>query len=73
MIALQKIWYLVLLLYLYKSYVTTHEARHRKLWYIYDSHTLDIDFEQIDSSTIDSNVEFVHSQFSCILTSQVST
>ena len=28
---------------------------------------------QIDSSTIDGNVEFVHSQHSCILTSQVST
>ena len=28
---------------------------------------------QIDSSTIDGNVEFVHSQYSCILTSQVST
>ena len=27
---------------------------------------------QIDSSTIDVNVEFVHSQYSCILTSQVS-
>ena len=27
---------------------------------------------QIDSSTIDGNVEFVHSQYSCILTSQVS-
>ena len=26
---------------------------------------------QIDSSTIDGNVEFVHSQYSCILTSQV--
>ena len=25
------------------------------------------------SSTIDGNVEFVHSQYSCILTSQVST
>jgi len=25
-----------------------------------------------DSSTIDGNVEFVHSQYSCILTSQVS-
>jgi len=28
---------------------------------------------QIDSSTIDGNVEFVHSQYSCILTSQMST
>ena len=28
--------------------------------------------EQKDSSTIDGNVEFVHSQYSCILTSQVS-
>ena len=28
--------------------------------------------EQLDSSTIDGNVEFVHSQYSCILTSQVS-
>jgi len=28
---------------------------------------------QIDSSTIDGNVEFVHSQYSCILTSQDST
>ena len=28
---------------------------------------------QIDSSTIDGNVEFVHSQYSCIMTSQVST
>ena len=28
---------------------------------------------QIDSSTIDGNVKFVHSQYSCILTSQVST
>ena len=28
---------------------------------------------QIDSSTIDGNVEFVHSQYSSILTSQVST
>ena len=27
---------------------------------------------QIDSSTIDGNVEFAHSQYSCILTSQVS-
>jgi len=27
---------------------------------------------QIESSTIDGNVEFVHSQYSCILTSQVS-
>ena len=27
---------------------------------------------QIDSSTIDDNVEFVHSQYSCILSSQVS-
>ena len=27
---------------------------------------------QIDSSTIDGNAEFVHSQYSCILTSQVS-
>ena len=27
---------------------------------------------QIDSSTIDGNVEFVHSQYSCILTSQAS-
>ena len=27
---------------------------------------------QIDSSTIDGNLEFVHSQYSCILTSQVS-
>ena len=27
---------------------------------------------QIDSGTIDGNVEFVHSQYSCILTSQVS-
>ena len=27
---------------------------------------------QLDSSTIDGNVEFVHSQYSCILTSQVS-
>ena len=27
----------------------------------------------IDSSTIDGNVEFVHSQYSCILTSSVST
>ena len=26
----------------------------------------------VDSSTIDGNVEFVHSQYSCILTSQVS-
>ena len=25
--------------------------------------------EQIDSGTIDGNVEFVHSQYSCILTS----
>ena len=30
-------------------------------------------FNQIDSSTIDGNVEFVHSQCCCILTSQVST
>ena len=28
---------------------------------------------QIDSSTIDGNVELVHSQYSCILTSQVLT
>ena len=28
--------------------------------------------DQIDSSTIDGNEEFVHSQYSCILTSQVS-
>ena len=28
---------------------------------------------QTDSSTIDGNVEFVHSQYSCIITSQVST
>ena len=28
---------------------------------------------QIDFSTIDDSVEFVHSQYSCILTSQVST
>ena len=28
---------------------------------------------QIDSSTIDGNVEFAHSHYSCILTSQVST
>ena len=28
--------------------------------------------DQIDSSTIDGNVEFVHSQYSCILSSQVS-
>ena len=28
--------------------------------------------KQTDSSTIDGNVEFVHSQYSCILTSQVS-
>ena len=28
---------------------------------------------QIDSSTIEGNVEFVHSQYSCTLTSQVST
>ena len=27
---------------------------------------------QIDSSTVDGNVEFVQSQYSCILTSQVS-
>jgi len=27
---------------------------------------------QIDSSTIDGNVEFVHSQYSCNLSSQVS-
>ena len=27
---------------------------------------------QIDSSTIDGNVEWVHSQYSCILTSQLS-
>ena len=27
---------------------------------------------QIDSSTIDGNVECLHSQYSCILTSQVS-
>ena len=27
---------------------------------------------QIDSSTIHGNVEFVHSQYTCILTSQVS-
>ena len=27
---------------------------------------------QIDSSTIDGNVEFVHSHYSCILSSQVS-
>ena len=27
---------------------------------------------QIDTSTIDGNVEFVHSQYSCILTSKVS-
>ena len=27
---------------------------------------------KIDSSTIDGNVEFVHSQYSCIPTSQVS-
>ena len=31
-----------------------------------------INLLQIDSSTIDGNVEFVHSQYSCILTSQVS-
>ena len=29
-------------------------------------------YVQIDSSTIDGNVVFVHSQYSCILTSQVS-
>ena len=29
-------------------------------------------FKQTDSSTIDGNVEFVRSQYSCILTSQVS-
>ena len=28
---------------------------------------------QIDSSTIDGNVKCVHSQYSCIMTSQVST
>jgi len=28
---------------------------------------------QTDSSTIDGNVEFVHSQYNWILTSQVST
>ena len=28
---------------------------------------------QIDSSTLVGNVEFVHSQYSCFLTSQVST
>jgi len=28
---------------------------------------------QIDSSTIDDNVEFVHSQYSYILTTQLST
>ena len=35
--------------------------------------TSEIAFTQIDSSTIDGNVEFVHSQYSCILTSQVTT
>ena len=39
------------------------------LFYVYQPHQF-----QIDSSTIDGNVEFVHSQYySCILTSQVST
>ena len=33
---------------------------------------LTLDNYQIDSSTIDGNVEFVHSQYSCILTSQAS-
>ena len=28
---------------------------------------------EIDSNTLDVNVEFVNSQYSCILTSQVST
>ena len=28
---------------------------------------------QIDSSTVEGNIEFVHSQCSCVLTSQVST
>ena len=32
-----------------------------------------LDDIQIDSSTIDGNVEFAHSHYSCILTSQVST
>ena len=35
--------------------------------------TSEIAFTQIDSSTIDGNVEFVHSQYSCILTSQGTT
>ncbi len=30
-------------------------------------------YYQLDSSTIDGNVESVHSQYTCILTSQVST
>jgi len=29
--------------------------------------------DQLDSSTIDGNVKFVRSQYSCILTSQVTT
>ena len=33
---------------------------------------IDIYVNQIHSSTIGGNVEFVHSQYSCILTSQVS-
>ena len=33
---------------------------------------LKIGCSQIDSNTIDGNVEFVHSQYSCILSSQVS-
>ena len=35
--------------------------------------TMKYNGNQIDSSTIDGNVVFVHSQYSCILTSQVST
>ena len=41
-----------------------------------DSSTIDsstIDSSTIDSSTIDDNVKFVHSQYNCILASQVSS
>jgi len=34
--------------------------------------SLPYDYAQIDSSTIDGNVVYVHSQYNCILTSQVS-
>jgi len=41
-----------------------------------DANTIDantIDANTVDANTIDGNVEFVHSKYSCILTSQVST